>query len=59
MKTLIPSFFLAAAALIVTACSSKNLVVLVPDPDGFVGALRVTNCCRQRGDKQAESSDRR
>jgi outer membrane protein OmpA-like peptidoglycan-associated protein len=43
MKPTFTSFFLPAAVLIVIACSSKNLVVLVPDPDGVVGAVTVVN----------------
>lgn len=32
-----------AATIIVAACGPKNLVVLVPDPDGSVGQISVSN----------------
>lgn len=43
MITTFASLTLAAGILVLTACSSRNLVVLVPDPDGAVGGIRVTN----------------
>jgi len=43
MRTTFASLTLAAGILVLAACSSKNLVVLVLDPDGAVGSIRVTN----------------
>ena len=31
------------SVLLITACSNKNLVVLIPDPDGAVGSITITN----------------
>ena len=38
-----PSILLLVSALLITACSGKNIVVLVPDPDGSVGRITVAN----------------
>jgi outer membrane protein OmpA-like peptidoglycan-associated protein len=34
---------LLVSTLLITACSSKNFVVLIPDPDGNVGSVTVYN----------------
>jgi outer membrane protein OmpA-like peptidoglycan-associated protein len=34
---------LIVSTLLITACSSKNFVVLIPDPDGHVGSITVYN----------------
>ncbi len=41
-KNLLP-ILLLVSALLITTCSSKNIVVLVPDPDGSVGSVTVSN----------------
>jgi len=38
-----PSILLLLSALLITACSNKNLVVLIPDPDGTVGSITISN----------------
>jgi outer membrane protein OmpA-like peptidoglycan-associated protein len=43
MRMIQPSILLLVSAVLITACSSKNLVVLVPDPDGSVGRITVAN----------------
>lgn len=43
MRRKLASFFLAVALLVLAACGTKNLIVLVPDPDGSVGAIKVAN----------------
>jgi len=37
------SILLLVSALLITTCSNKNIVVLVPDPDGSVGSIIVSN----------------
>lgn len=32
-----------AATILIVACGPKNMVILVPDPDGSVGQIRVSN----------------
>lgn len=43
MKKIISLFIIPALFLAVSACGTKSTVVLVPDPDGHVGKLAVTN----------------
>lgn len=43
MKKIISLFISSAFFLAVIACGTKSTVVLVPDPDGRVGKLEVTN----------------
>ena len=38
-----PSILLLTFVLLIIACSSKNLVVLIPDPDGAVGRITISN----------------
>jgi outer membrane protein OmpA-like peptidoglycan-associated protein len=38
-----PSISLLTFVLLIIACSSKNLVVLIPDPDGAVGSITISN----------------
>jgi outer membrane protein OmpA-like peptidoglycan-associated protein len=38
-----PSILLLMSALLAMACGSKNLVVLISDPDGAVGSITITN----------------
>jgi outer membrane protein OmpA-like peptidoglycan-associated protein len=43
MISKLPFFILMAAVSVLAACSTKNLIVLVPDPDGTVGGVTVSN----------------
>jgi outer membrane protein OmpA-like peptidoglycan-associated protein len=43
MRYKLASFILAAAVWLAAACGPRNLIVLVPDPDGSVGKIRVAN----------------
>ena len=36
-------FFLLVSTLLTTACSSNSVVVLIPDPDGSVGSIVISN----------------
>ena len=36
-------FILTVAVLVFAACGARNIVILVPDPDGKVGGIKVTN----------------
>ena len=43
IKKIYSPFFLFVSIMLVTACGSKHLVVLIPDPDGKVGSITVSN----------------
>jgi outer membrane protein OmpA-like peptidoglycan-associated protein len=43
MRPTLASFILKAGVLLLAACGPGNLVVLIPDPDGAVGGVRVSN----------------
>ena len=43
MRRWILFFFCFAAISLILACGRKNLVVLIPDPDGSVGQVTVSN----------------
>lgn len=43
MRPALASFILGAGVLLLAACGTGNLVVLIPDPDGKVGAVRISN----------------
>ena len=43
MRPTLASFILGAGALLLASCGTRSLVVLIPDPDGAVGGVRVTN----------------
>jgi outer membrane protein OmpA-like peptidoglycan-associated protein len=43
MISKLPFFSLMVVILFLAACSSNNMVVLVPDPDGTVGDIMVSN----------------
>lgn len=43
MRKWITAWCCFAAMVLIAACGHKNMVVLVPDPDGSVGQIRVAN----------------
>jgi len=58
VKRIIAILFTASVVLVLSACGTRSLVVLIPDPDGNVGQLVVANESGQRVLNEANQSVR-